>query len=55
MSHYDILYTVLGEQRSLRVMALSTVDARYHLENHMNQRDIDRCMYKVVSIEPTKR
>lgn len=55
MSHYDIFYTILGEQHSLRVMALSKQDASYHLENYMNQRDIDRWMYKVVSIEPTMR
>ena len=53
MQHYDIHYTILGTAYTMRVMALSKQDASYHLVYAMNQKDLDKFMYKIVSIEPS--
>lgn len=53
MKYYDINYTILGASYTMRVMALSKQDASYHLTYAMNQKDLDKFMYKIISIEPS--
>lgn len=53
MSYYDINYTILGTPYTMRVMALSVQDAKYHLIYAMDQKDLDGFMYKIVSVKPS--